>query len=31
MYHTVPSRIILGAELVESANAQNYYFPESAY
>jgi ribose transport system substrate-binding protein len=30
-YHGVPSRIILGAELVEAGNADSFYFPDSAY
>lgn len=30
-YHGVPSRIILGAELVNASNADSFYFPKSAY
>jgi ribose transport system substrate-binding protein len=30
LYHT-PSRVILAADLVVKENAENFYFPDSAY
>ena len=30
LYHT-PSRLIIGADLVDSSNAKNYYFPDAAF
>lgn len=31
MYHTVPSRVILAAELVDSSNVGEFYTPDAAY
>jgi ribose transport system substrate-binding protein len=31
MYHTVPSRVILAAELVDSNNVKDFYTPDAAY
>ncbi|MBM7036116.1 substrate-binding domain-containing protein [Vibrio ulleungensis] len=31
MYHTVPSRVILAAELVDSSNVGDFYTPDAAY
>ncbi|MEI6896339.1 MAG: substrate-binding domain-containing protein [Psychromonas sp.] len=31
MYHTVPSRVILAAELVDKTNVSDFYMPSAAY
>lgn len=31
MYHTVPSRVILAAELVDKSNVDDFYMPSAAY